>query len=58
MFGSQTFMFEPTLNLISRYVSTVGSKRRYHSLRVCVDVEGRDSCRLCTIGQLVVYILM
>ena len=28
MFGGQTFMFEPTLNLFSRYVSTVGSKRR------------------------------
>ena len=38
-------MFEPTLNLFSRYVSTVGSKRRYHSSRVCVDVAGRDSCR-------------
>ena len=48
MFGGQTFMFEPTLNLFSRYVSTVGSKRRYHSSRVCVDVAGRDSCRFCT----------
>ena len=45
MFGGQTFMFEPTLNLFSRYVSTVRSKRRYHSSRVCVDVAGRDSCR-------------
>ena len=27
-------MFEPTLNLFSRYVSTAGSKRRYHSSRV------------------------
>ena len=45
MFGGQTFMFESTLNLFSRYVSTVGSKRRYHSSRVCVDVAGRDSCR-------------
>ena len=26
----------------SRYVSTLGSKRRYHSSRVCVDVAGRD----------------
>ena len=50
MFGDQTFMFEPTLNLFSRYVSTVESKRRYHSSRVCVDVAGRDSCRFCTIG--------
>ena len=50
MFGSQTSMFEPTLNLISRYVSTVGSKRRYHSSRVSVDVAGRDSCRFFTIG--------
>ena len=25
-------MFESTLNLFSRYVSTVGSKRRYHSM--------------------------
>ena len=39
MFSSQTFMFESTLNLFSRYVSTVGS---------CVDVAGRDSCRFCT----------
>ena len=45
MFGGQTFMFEPTLNLFSRYVSTVGSKRRYHSSRVCMNVTGRDSCR-------------
>ena len=45
MFGGQTFMFESTLNLFSRYVSTVGSKRRYHSSRVCVDVAGRDSSR-------------
>ena len=37
-------MFEPTLNLFSRYVSTVGSKRRYLSSRVCVNVTGRDSC--------------
>ena len=36
--------------LFSRYVSTVGSKRRYHSSRVCVDVVGRDSCRFNTIG--------
>ena len=37
--------FEPScLNLFSRYVSTVGSKRRYHSSRVRVDVAGRDSC--------------
>ena len=39
-------MFEPTKNLFSRYVSTFGSKRQYHSSRVCVDVAGRDSCRL------------
>ena len=39
-------MFEPTLNLFSRYVSMVGSKRRYHSSRVCVDVAGTDSCRV------------
>ena len=45
MFGGHTFMFEPTLNLFSRYVSTVGSKQRYHSSRVCVDITGRDSCR-------------
>ena len=38
-------MFEPTLNLFSRYVSTAGSKRLYNSSRVCVDVAGRDSCR-------------
>ena len=44
MFGGQTFLFEPTLNLFSRYVSTVGSKRRYHNSRVCVDVAGRESC--------------
>ena len=48
MFSSQTFMFEPTLNLFSHYVSTVGSRPRYHSSRVCVDVAGRDSCRFCT----------
>ena len=48
MFGSQKFMFEPTLNLFSRYVSTVGSKRRYNSSRVCVDGAGRDSCRFYT----------
>ena len=47
MFGGQTFMFEPTLYLFSRYVSTVGSKRRYYSSRVCVDVAGRDGCRFC-----------
>ena len=45
MFGGQTFMFEPTLNIFSPYVSTVGSKRRYLSSRVCVDFAGRDSCR-------------
>ena len=45
MFGCPTFIFQPTLNLFSRYVSTVGSKGRYHSSRVCVDVAGRDSCR-------------
>ena len=39
-------MFEPTKNLFSRYVSTFGSKRRYHSSRVFVDVAGRDSYRL------------
>ena len=50
MFGCQTFMFEPTLSLFSRYVSTVGFKRRYHSPRVCVDVAGRDSCRVNKIG--------
>ena len=38
-------MFEPTSNLLSRYVSTVESKRRYHSSQVCVDVAGRDSFR-------------
>ena len=43
MFGGQTFIFEPTLNLFSRYVST--HRRRYHSSQVCVDVAGRDSCR-------------
>ena len=43
-------MFESILNLFSRYVSTVGSKRRYHSSRVCaVDIAGRDSCRFCTL---------
>ena len=41
-------MFEPTLNLFSPYVSTIGSKSRYHSSRVCVDVAGRDSCRFCS----------
>ena len=50
MFGGQTFMFEPTLNLFSRYVSSVGSKRRYHIPRVWVDVAGRDSCRFFAIG--------
>ena len=50
MFDGQTFMFESILNLFSRYVSTVGSKRRYHSSRVCaVDIAARDSCRFCTI---------
>ena len=43
-------MFEPFLNLFSRYVSTVGPKRRYHSSRVYVDVTGRGSCRSNTIG--------
>ena len=38
-------MFKPTLNLFSRYVSTVALNRRYHSSRVCVDVAGRASCR-------------
>ena len=46
-------MFEPTLNLFSRYVSTVGPKRQYHSSRVCVDVAGRDSCRSNTIDILI-----
>ena len=41
---------EPTLNLFSRYVSTVASKRRYHSSQVYVDVAGRDSCRFFAIG--------
>ena len=50
MFGGQTVMFEPTLSLFSRYVSTVVSKRQYHSSRMCVDVAGRDSCRFNTIG--------
>ena len=50
MFGGQTFMFEPTLNLFPLYVSTVGSKRRYHSSRVCMDVAGRDICRFFAIG--------
>ena len=47
-------MFEPTLNLFSRYMSAVRSKRRYQSSRVCVDDAGRDSCRFCcgaTIGS-------
>ena len=48
VFGRQTLMSEPTLNLFSRYMSTVGSKRRYHSSQVCVDFAGRDSCRFCT----------
>ena len=52
MFGGQTFMFEPNLNLFSRYVSTVRSKRRYHSSRVYVDVAGRDNCRFCTMPVL------
>ena len=43
-------MFKPTLKLFSRYVSTVESKRQYHSSRACVDVAGRDSCRFNTIG--------
>ena len=43
MFGGQTFMFEPTLSLFSCYVSTVGTKRRYHSSRVGMDVTGRDN---------------
>ena len=50
MFGGQTFMFESTQNLFSRYVFKDGSKRLYHSSRVCVDVVGRDSCRFNTIG--------
>ena len=45
-------MFEPTKNLFSRYVSTFGFKRRYHSSWVCVDVAGRDSCRLQQHDQL------
>ena len=45
MFGRQIFMFEPTSNLFSRYVSADGSKRRYHSSRVSVYVARRDSCR-------------
>ena len=57
MFGGQTFILEPTLKLFSRYVSTVGSKRRYHSSRVCVDVAGRDSCRWYN-RVLVVYTCM
>ena len=45
------FMFEPTLNLFSCYVSTSrldlndGITAR---ARVCVDVIWRDSCRFCT----------
>ena len=45
-----TVMFEPTLSLFSRHVSTVGSRRRYLSSRMCVNVAGRDSCRFNTIG--------
>ena len=44
------------LKPISRYTSTVGSKRRYHSSRMCVDVAGRDSCRFNTIGCLHTYV--
>ena len=40
----------PLKTFFSRYVFTVGSKRLYHSSRVCVDVVGRDSCRFNTIG--------
>ena len=45
-------MYEPTLNLFSRYVSTVGPKRQYHGSRDCVDVAGGDSCRSNTIDIL------
>ena len=38
MFGGQTFMFEPTLNLFSRHVSTVGSKLCNHGV---MDALGR-----------------
>ena len=57
MFGGQTFMFEPTLNLFSRYVSTVGSKRRYHSSRVCVDFA-KETVVVFYNRMLVVYISM
>ena len=50
-------MFEPTLYLFSLYVSTVGSKRRYHSSRVCVDVAEETVVVFCN-RVLVVYILM
>ena len=50
MFGGQTFMFEPTLNLFSRYMPAVGSKRGYHNSQVCVDVAGGDSCCFFAIG--------
>ena len=50
MLGRQIFIFETTLSLFSRYVSTDGSKRRYHSSRVSVDVARRDSCRFNTLG--------
>ena len=46
-------MFELTFNLFSRYVSSVGSKRRYHSSLLCVDVTERDSCSFNTIGPVV-----
>ena len=45
--NSNVVMFEPTLNLVSRFVSTFGSKRRYHSSRVCVDVAGRNTWQFC-----------
>ena len=50
MFGGQTFMFEPTLNLFSRYVSTVGSKRRYLSSRLFRGFRRKRQLSFFTIG--------
>ena len=38
-------MFEPTLNLVSRYRRLDPTVDTYHCSRLSVDVAGRDSCR-------------
>ena len=43
MFGCQTFIFEPTLNLFYGYVSTVGSKRHGITARGCAWMSPEET---------------